>query len=84
MKLDPFGKLFLASLAAWGAWRSMRPRCTGSPAELQALTDALVASPRFQQALNDGWTPEDIVRSLDLREYTAEEWEQKTGIPWPL
>lgn len=85
-KLTPVGKLFFGSLLAWMVkGGTLNWKVKGDPAKLQAMVKAIFASKRFQDELSKpGATIESCLEKLNLRNISSKEFEEITGISWPL
>jgi hypothetical protein len=90
VKLSWAGKLFFGALAATlGAAvykrMEMPVKVRGTPQQLQAISDAIVASRQFQAELQKpGATVESVIQKLQIRNMTKDRFERITGKPWPL
>jgi len=85
LKLNLLGKIFFTAAAAWLVGRAINLKIRGTPAEVQAVSSALMASRRFQQELNrSGATVETVMQKLNLKHASAREFERILGVPWPL
>lgn len=83
--ISTVGKVFLAGVAAWLVGRASNIKVRGTPEEVKALKNALMSSKKFQQELNKpGATVQSIMDKLQLKNISAQEFERKLGIPWPL
>lgn len=83
------GKLFFASLATYVAGdaltRKMPIKLKGSPDQVKAVVDAVVASKAFQQASKkSGASVDEIIKTLNLKNMNAKRFKELTGKPWPL
>ena len=84
-KLSTVGKLFLVGAGAWLIGKSSNLKLRGTKQELDAVTEALLASKRFQNELGKpGATVESVMEKLDIKNMRADEFEQLLGIPWPF
>jgi len=84
-KLSTIGKLFLAGSAAWILGRASHLRIKGTPAEIDALANALKASKVFRDELKKpGATVDSVMDKLGLKHARGKEFERITKIPWPL
>lgn len=84
-ELSTVGKIFLAGVAAWLIGRPSHLKIRGTPDEVEALQNALMASRRFRDELNrPGATVQSVMDKLQLKNITAQEFERKLGVPWPL
>jgi hypothetical protein len=85
LKLNLLGKIFFVTAAAWLVGKAVNMKVRGSPHEVQAVSNALMASRRFQDELNrPGATVESVMQKLDLKHASAREFERILGVPWPL
>jgi hypothetical protein len=79
------GKLFLASVAAWLVGKVVNTKLRGSPREIQAVADAMLASKRFQDELHrTGATVDSVMNKLNLKHASAAEFERILGVKFPL
>jgi len=84
-RLSTTGKLFIAGVAAWLIGQKTRLKIKGSREEIERLATAMVASKKFQHELGrDGATAQSVIQKLGLKNATAKDFEQMTGIPWPM
>jgi|SRR5579863_4167770 len=85
LKLNLLGKIFFVAAAAWLVGRAVNMKIRGSPQEVQAVANAMMASRRFQDELNHpGATVESVMQKLNLKHASAREFERILGVPWPL
>jgi len=85
LKLNLLGKIFFTAAAAWLIGRAVNMKIRGTPHEVQAVANAMMASRRFQEELNrPGATVESVMQKLDLKHASAREFERILGVPWPL
>lgn len=57
----------------------------GTPEEVQAVANAMIASKRFQDELSrNGATVESVMQKLGLKHAAAREFERILNVPWPL
>ena len=85
LKLNLLGKIFFASAAAWVVGKAVNLKIRGTPAEVQAVADAMLASRRFQEELNrPSATVESVMQKLGLKHASAREFERVLGVKWPL
>lgn len=83
-KLSPTGKLFIAGIAAWLIGQKTRLKIRGTKEEIDALTNALIASRQFQHELKrPGATADSVLVKLGLKNASVREFEELTGIPFP-
>ena len=90
-KLTWAGKLFFASAAAWIAGSALKEKnhfpikVKGSPRQMEAMVNALVASKMFQQELKrPGATPESVMKKMNIRNMTKDRFFQICGKQFPL
>jgi hypothetical protein len=85
LKLNLLGKIFFVSCAAWLVGKACNLKIRGTPSEVQAVSDALMSSRRFQDELSrSGASVESVMNSLNLKHASAREFERILGVPWPL
>jgi hypothetical protein len=85
LKLNLLGKIFFASVAAWLVGKAVNLKIRGTPDEVQAVSNAMMASRRFQDELGrSGATVESVMQKLGLKHASAREFERILGVPWPL
>jgi len=85
LRLAPLGKIFFATVAAWLAGRAVNLRIRGTPEQVRAVSDAMLASRRFQDELSrPGATVDSVMHVLGLKHASAHEFESILGVPWPL
>lgn len=83
--ISTVGKIFLAGVAAWLVGRASKLKVRGTPDEVDALKNALMASKKFQDELNrPGASVQSVMDKLQLKNITAQEFERTLGVPWPL
>jgi len=57
----------------------------GTPQQIQAITDAIVSSKRFQEEISKpGATVDSVIEKLRLRNLSKQQFETIVGLPWPL
>lgn len=89
------GKLFFAGVASYLAGVGLQKMGTpapklpfkirGTPEQIKAITDAIVASKAFQEEIKKpGATVESVIQKLNLRNMNKDRFKQLTGRPWPL
>ena len=84
-KLNVIGKLFLSALASWSAGKKTGLKIKGTKQEIETLVSALTASREFQEELKkDDATVESVIEKLANKHAKGKEFEDLTGIPWPL
>lgn len=85
LKLNLLGKIFFASCAAWLVGKATNMKLRGTQEEVNAVTNAMMASRRFQEELSrPGATVESVMAKLGLKHASAREFERILGVPWPL
>ncbi len=85
LKLNLLGKIFFTAAAAWLIGRALNMKIRGTPAEVQAVANAMMASRRFQDELKrPGASVESVMQKLQLKHASAREFERILGVPWPL
>lgn len=85
LKVNLLGKIFLAAVAAWVVGKATNLKIRGTPAEVKAVTDAMLASRRFQDELSrPGATVNSVMQKLGLKNASVREFERILGIAWPL
>ncbi len=85
LKLNLLGKVFFAAVAAWVVGKAVNLKIRGTPDEIQAVSNAMMASRRFQDELSrPGATVESVMHQLGLKHASAREFERILGVPWPL
>lgn len=83
--LNLTGKIFLASLGAWMVGKYVNTKLRGSRDEVAAVSNALMASRRFQEELRrPGATVQSVIEKLHIKQMSAAEFERVLGIKWPL
>lgn len=91
-ELSWVGKMFFAGLAgalgstlAQAAGVRLPFKLRGSPTQIKAVTDAVIATKEFQEEIAmPGATVESVIRKLNLKNISRERFEQFTGHKWPL
>lgn len=85
LSLNLTGKIFLASLGAWMVGKYVNTKIRGSRDEVTAVSNALMASKRFQEELRKpGATVQSVMDKLHVKQMSASEFERVFGIKWPL
>jgi hypothetical protein len=83
--LNLTGKIFLASLGAWMVGKYVNTKLRGSRDEVAAVSNALMASKRFQEELRrPGASVQSVIEKLHIKQMSAAEFERVLGIKWPL
>lgn len=83
--LNLTGKIFLASLGAWLVGKVINTKLRGNRDEIQAVSNALMASKRFQDELRrPGASVESVIEKLRIKQMSASEFERVLGVRWPL
>jgi hypothetical protein len=84
-KLSPIGKLFFASAIGWIFGKKLNIKLRGNPQYVQAVTNAIIASKKFQDELKrPGATVSSVLDALNLKKEMAKQFEEITGKQWPL
>jgi len=90
------GKLFFAGIASYLAGMGLEKmaggptpklpfKIRGTPEQINAVIEAVMASKAFQQEIKKpGATVESVIQKLNLRNMTKEKFKQITGRPWPV
>ena len=79
------GKVFLAAVAASLLGKISNVRVRGTQEQIDALKDALMASREFQDELErPGATVQQVMDKLQLKNISAEEFERRFGVPFPI
>ena len=85
LKLNLLGKIFFAAVGAWLVGKAVNLKIRGTPEEVQAVANAMMASRTFQEELSrSGATVESVMQKLGLKHASAREFERILGVPWPL
>jgi len=85
LKLNLMGKIFFAAAAAWLVGRATNLKIRGTSEEIAAVTNAMLASRRFQEELSyGGATVESVMQKLGLKHASAREFERILNVPFPL
>jgi hypothetical protein len=78
-------KLFFAAVAGWLVGRNVNTNVRGTPAEIDAVANVMLASKRFQDEMQKpDATVDGIMQQLHIKHIFAREFELVFGIPWPL
>jgi hypothetical protein len=86
------GKMFFAGLAgalgstlAQAAGVRLPFKLRGSPTQIKAITDAVMATKEFQEEISrPGATVQSVIQKLNLKNISRERFESFTGHSWPL
>lgn len=85
MQLNLAGKLMVAAMGSWLLGKMTNIKLKGSPAEIRAVTNALLSSKRFQDELKKpGATVQSVADKLGLKSMSASQFERTFGVRWPL
>lgn len=85
LHVNLLGKLFFATVGAWLVGKTTNVLLRGTQTEVQAVTNAMLASRRFQDELKrPGATIQSVMDKLNLKHASAQEFERTLGVPWPL
>lgn len=79
------GKIFFTVLGAWLIGKVVNTKIRGSENQVRAIGNALLASRRFQDELNNpGASVESVMHKLGVKNMSASEFERVFGVRWPL
>lgn len=85
LRLNLLGKIFFAAVGAWLVGKATNLKIRGTPSEVQAVANAMMASRRFQEELDrPGATVESVMQKLGLKHASAREFEAILGVPFPI
>lgn len=85
LHLNLVGKLMFTAIGAWLVGRACGVKIRGSEKEIEAVTNAMMASRRFQDELSrPGATVDSVMNKLGLKHASAREFENILGVSWPL
>lgn len=85
LRLNPLGKIFFTTLGAWLVGKAVNTKIRGSKSQVEALSEALVATKNFQEELYlETATVDSVVEKLNKKHSAAEKFEAEIGLPWPL
>jgi hypothetical protein len=85
LKLNLLGKVFFVALAGWLVGKATNMKLRGSQEEIEAVSNAMMSSRRFQDELaRPGASIDSVMDNLGLKHASAQEFERILGIPWPL
>lgn len=85
LHINLLGKVLFATLGAALVGKVVQTKLRGSPDQLQAVADALLASRAFQDELRrPGATVDSVVEKMNIKNMTAAQFRATFGIPWPL
>lgn len=85
LKLNTLGKVFFAAVAGWLVGKATNMKLRGSLEEVHVVSNAMMASRRFQDELDrPDATIESVMDVLALKHSAAKEFERFLGIPWPM
>jgi len=85
MKLNLTSKIFFGAVGSWLVGRPTNIKVRGTPEEVKAVNDVMLASRAFHDELRrPGATVETVMQKLGLKRVAAREFEMKLGMPWPL
>jgi len=84
-RLSTVGKMFLAGMAGYVLGQQTGLKVRGTPEEVDAIKNALMASRRFREELSvPGASVETVIQKLKLKHASAREFERVLKVPWPL
>lgn len=79
------GKLFFAACGAWLVGKATNIVLRGTQSEIQAISNALLSSRKFQDELKkSGASVESVMQKLNLKHASAKEFERILGVKFPL
>jgi hypothetical protein len=85
LHLNLLGKIFFATAAAWLVGKLTNLKVRGTPEQVNAVSNALLSSRRFQDELQrPGASVESVVQKLGIKHMSAQAFERELGIPWPI
>jgi len=85
LHLNLVGKLFFAAVGAWLIGKATNIKLRGTKEEIDAVTNAMMASKRFQEELKrPGATVQSVVDKLGLKHASAKEFQRILNVPFPL
>ena len=85
LQLNLLGKIFFTACGAWLVGKATNMKIRGTEEEVRAVSNAMMASRRFQDELRrPGATVESVMDRLGLKHASAREFERILGVPWPL
>jgi hypothetical protein len=85
LQLNLLGKILFVALGAWLVNKVTNIKIRGSESEIRAVSNALLASKRFQEELRKpGATIDSVMNKLNIKHMSAKEFENQLGIRWPL
>lgn len=85
LHVNLLGKLLLVAVGAWLVGRATNVKVRGTKSEIEAISNAMMASRRFQEELSrSGATVESVMEKLGLKHASARQFEEVLGIKWPL
>lgn len=85
LQLNLLGKIFFTTVGAWLVGKATNTKIRGTETEVRAVSNAMMASRRFQDELRKpGATVASVMEKLGLKHASAREFERILGIPWPL
>lgn len=85
LHVNLFGKLFFATIAAGLVGQIVSTKIRGSRDQIDTISNAIIASKAFQDELKrPGATAESVIEKLKIKQMSAQDFERKFGIDWPL
>lgn len=85
LQLNLLGKIFFTAVGAWLVGKMVNLKVRGTEQEIRAVSNAMMASRRFQEELrNPGASVESVMNKLGLKHASAREFERILGVRWPL
>ena len=78
-------KIIKRAIGSWLLGESVGFKVRGNKEEISALTEALAATKKFQETLNDpNAQMQDVVLRLGEMHISTKRFEKVMGFPWPL
>lgn len=85
LQLNLLGKIFFTACAAWLVGKATNLKVRGTEQEVRAVSNAMLASRRFQEELRKpGATVQSVIDKLGLKHASAREFERILGVPFPI
>ena len=85
LHMNLLGKLFMGAMGAWLVGKATNTKIRGTQEEIDAVSNAMLASRRFQDELrHPGASIESVMNKLGLKNASAREFESILGVRWPL
>lgn len=77
-------RLVRAALAAWARGRKPALSVRLTAEQVEALSEVLGATKRFEAALTEARSVESLMSLLEAKRHSASNFYRVTGIAWPL